>query len=448
MKHRLKKISAWLLQQSLTEAEKARLEQSLLSHIQQYPIVRTTAPERLRQQPHGGRRYLFVTSKPMFIGLIIALVIAASGGTSLAAESALPGDFLYPVKVSINESVRSVVAMSPAAKAEWSVEQTNRRLGEAEQLAVKNRLNDETRTKLQQALERHIERTTAIAQRFSDQGDSEQAAAIQALLEASLRGHAIVLLGLATSTPSTTDDQVAQLVITVTSKTQAVDDQRFEAEATVTNQARATVQTAAEGAMTAALNKIDEVRRYLENRQARLSGTVMVQANTTLAVAENRVVEGQTRLDAGSYNEAFVLFQAAQRAAQEAKIIISGSLNVDRSVEFKFNHDDDGSDDRDRSTATSTPADGSAATSTPAGSNARTDLKKIIDRARALQTEARSRLEIEVDDDSVNDDERDLNRPADDGEQNSEDDREDSRRSRNGGSNADVNVNVNIDVEL
>ena len=65
----------------------------------------------------------------MPIILILALMFGG-GGISYAAEGAVPGDALYPIKVSVNEEVRDLVAFSPEAKADWETRRLERRLAE------------------------------------------------------------------------------------------------------------------------------------------------------------------------------------------------------------------------------------------------------------------------------------------------------------------------------
>src|SRR5262245_19259786 len=46
---------------------------------------------------------LFYTPMPVFA--VIAIIALLGGGTSFAAQGALPGDTLYPIKVNVNEKI-------------------------------------------------------------------------------------------------------------------------------------------------------------------------------------------------------------------------------------------------------------------------------------------------------------------------------------------------------
>ena len=64
----------------------------------------------------------FVSTRIRAASIAILIFILATGGVTFAAESALPGDILYPVKIQVNENVARVIkSASPAAKAEFEV---------------------------------------------------------------------------------------------------------------------------------------------------------------------------------------------------------------------------------------------------------------------------------------------------------------------------------------
>ena len=73
----------------------------------------------------------FLQFKFMPIFLIVTLLVSAGGGVSIAAEGALPGDGLYPVKISINEKVVAAFSVSVDAAANWEARLAERRLEEA-----------------------------------------------------------------------------------------------------------------------------------------------------------------------------------------------------------------------------------------------------------------------------------------------------------------------------
>src|SRR3989344_5060788 len=104
--------------------------------------------------------------KPMPI--LIAILIALGGGVSFAAEKALPGDALYPVKVNVTEQVRGFATLDARAKVEWEATLAERRLKEAEDLAAEGKLDSETRARLEANFKAHADRVQLRIENFED----------------------------------------------------------------------------------------------------------------------------------------------------------------------------------------------------------------------------------------------------------------------------------------
>lgn len=140
--------------------------------------------------------------------LAALLIISTSAGVSYAAESALPGDTLYQVKVGVNEPVVSAMMFSEQARIAWLSELAERRLEEASMLTVQGRLDA---AKSQEVALRFAEHTTALKQQTQELEKSDPAAAAQASADTAttLTAHEAILARLAVDkdapTPQTTD---------------------------------------------------------------------------------------------------------------------------------------------------------------------------------------------------------------------------------------------------
>src|SRR5258708_36151599 len=143
------------LQQLFQEAKSTRLsgdEKSLIrSALQNH--VRKVLPERLHMYDRSNKQSFNLTYKPMPI--LIAILLVLGGGTSFAAQSALPGNPLYTVKVNVNEKVEGMLSLSDEAKANWEAVLAGRRLTEAENLAAQSKLDAQTRAQLETQFEDH-----------------------------------------------------------------------------------------------------------------------------------------------------------------------------------------------------------------------------------------------------------------------------------------------------
>src|SRR3989344_949142 len=125
---------------------------------------RSVGRERLLAFMRGSEAATVLTSKnwaarfltPAMVSLVAVFI--AGGGVSLASENSLPGDLLYPVKVYVNEEVRAAFSASAESKAGWEARRAERRLEEAERLAVQGKLDEPTEASVEAAFQKHAKR--------------------------------------------------------------------------------------------------------------------------------------------------------------------------------------------------------------------------------------------------------------------------------------------------
>ncbi len=155
--------------------------------------------------------YVWLSPRYM-VPAAILLVVGLSGGTAFAAQSALPGEPLYAVKVQVNEKVAVALATTPAAKAAVNAAIATTRLEEAETLASQGTLDATTTAALANNFATHADaaqiNTVAIAA-----NDPGTAAQLGTSFSSTLAAHGAILAQLAsnagTSTVQTNSDALA-----------------------------------------------------------------------------------------------------------------------------------------------------------------------------------------------------------------------------------------------
>jgi hypothetical protein len=253
------------------------------------------------------------------MSIFLALLLAIGGGASLVAQNSLPGDALYPVKLNINEEVRSWVALDSESRANWEIVLANRRLEEAEELAVEGELNAEVRAQIEENFQAHADRVQERIELLEGK-DNGSAAEIASNLLASLKAHERILLSISTARGGEIQQEINLLNNAVKSESRETAEVQARAEAELSTSPD--VQSAAEGRLNAAENKIEEVEQYIENKKDSFSATTVAQANARVDLAKSLVVQGEAKLESGDYSEAFVSFSKSHDTAQEAKLLL------------------------------------------------------------------------------------------------------------------------------
>lgn len=166
---------------SLNSLEKAEALENLMGYVKRNPIERVPLNERI------GKYFTFHRFAAAAFSLI--LFIGAGGGMTYAAESAMPNDILYPVKVHINERMWAAVHFTPERKADWEAKRIERRLQEAEHLSQADKLTPEW----QQRLRVHIEARADFLEERLQQMPTERRAEVEDRVRAAIEKHDAIL---------------------------------------------------------------------------------------------------------------------------------------------------------------------------------------------------------------------------------------------------------------
>jgi hypothetical protein len=135
------------------------------------------------------------TISPRVWGVVMAafVLLIGSTGVTFAAQTALPGEPLYVVKVKVSEPIQGALAVTPVQKATWSNELADRRLSEASELAASNLLNASTTVYIQTQVQTEVDNSSAVATTLADSGNADAALSVRSDLDARLTAHADVL---------------------------------------------------------------------------------------------------------------------------------------------------------------------------------------------------------------------------------------------------------------
>ena len=141
----------------LSVAEKRELETRVVSFMEYHPRREAVAVKKaeayLASQSYSiisfNNRYLQAALGALAV--FIFIIVPA------AAERAVPGDVLYPIKVRVNEEVRGGLTFSPTQKIEWETERLERRISEVRLLESKGELTEETEAEVVKAVQAHAE---------------------------------------------------------------------------------------------------------------------------------------------------------------------------------------------------------------------------------------------------------------------------------------------------
>jgi hypothetical protein len=159
---------------SMTDEERERGRAYLERHIAMHPARAARNPSRLMFLLH-----------PMPVLASLLIIVVSGVSVAGAAESALPGDALYAVKVNVNEEVKLALASTPEKKADATLERAERRLQELATLSERGDVDETLREEIDERLDAHVHD----AEVRSTEIDDDRARDIERRVVSLLRAH-------------------------------------------------------------------------------------------------------------------------------------------------------------------------------------------------------------------------------------------------------------------
>lgn len=314
MSKRIKNFLGILNSPKLKPADKIFIKQELITFMNANPV---------RIENPGRHIFYTLTHKHMFAGALVGIILAVSGGVSYAAQGALPGDILYPIKVNINEEIRASLTFDKEAKAEYEAQRYGRRISEAIILADQGALDAEHKAGLEVKLAEHKAKVEELSIDLESKGNLTAATNVQSSLAARVHAYNQAIKHFsASSTISDLEDDVPE-----PSVTSGGQSQNFVLEL-----------------MTKTKDWITKVNDQLVNHtDLGAESKVYVYVTTRLKSAEKLVIAAEAEYQAQNYVSAYALTQKARSLIQEAQAMLD--LNQSTSVNFDLDLQEDENED-------------------------------------------------------------------------------------------------------
>lgn len=291
-----------LKQIKLSDSSRARMESSLLEYARFHGV---RVPEGSRSIEQVPQRTSLFRLKYTYMPIAILIALMVGGGTSYAAQGAVPGDFLYPVKTEVNENVRAAFAVSAEAEAELQADLIAERLEEAQELQAEGRLDEEATETLTAELKVHAEKAALALDESTDENDVATIARISATV-----GQFNILL----NTDGALTIDLSDINASVYSDTSF--GTSLSLEPISVEMLKANTEA-----------RITALETVVNSKRAELSAKAYAEFEANLAASTDLMVKAETQAETEARN---TLFAASDMLGQiESKISTLGTVKVD-----------------------------------------------------------------------------------------------------------------------
>jgi len=277
----------------LSDAEKHTMRMALRNSIQDNPL----------SVPSPVSLWDILSRGTGAIASSAALAAVLLGSTAYAAQRALPGDPLYPVKIYIDEPVRGSCAFSPEAKAAWHTNAAEERIKEAQRLASQQKLSSAALQEIQSNFDTHVTAALQLVPQVATT-DAGAAAQLYAQIGGSLGANSVVLSHIADRQGNTeTRDNSKLLASHIMQETAIALSPQDTASSTLEH---ATVQVRALKELDGVETTFNAVRSTLDATTSPAFEENIVQARALANAQESASSTYQTALETGVILKAYL----------------------------------------------------------------------------------------------------------------------------------------------
>jgi hypothetical protein len=264
-------------------------------------------------------------------GTVAALVLTLS--TAGAAETSLPGDLLYGIKVNLNEKVVSALAPAGKARANVEVALTTRRLEEAEEIITKNEVDspeqERSVTELTERLSRHVQAVQTEIDKIKDE-DLAGALKIGSDLEVTLSSHgeALALLDEGPDAEVTRRPTTATIRQTIERETATAELRQEDLKKDLLARADASAEELAAEQIEEISDHLTEVNKLINTASSTSDDSATIaQAREKVAAAQELLDEAISQAAAGQTPDALESTEASAKTAASVKSFLNLKLN-------------------------------------------------------------------------------------------------------------------------
>ena len=319
---------------ALNERKKDAMQREILMFMEKNPI-NGGAPKKSWFGFFGH----FRLKTPMVSLASIMLVLLVGGITSVSANSALPGNFLYPMKVGFNEKIREVLAFSDEAKLEVSMALAELRLQEIEQLAIEGKKDSRNEAAINSNFNHHAKKASVYLDKLNETGNNEKIETMSANFEASLRAHKTIIESLQNEDSNSNEAALADDIITAASSINA----NAKTNATMKVRSGAAKKDFDEEQrirekISSVENSVGIVKKLIENNKTKIGSEAKAQLEDNLMAIQEKIDEGKNKLSEDGYGGSFSSLHDASVIAQESRDLINTANRLGIKIDFKPRH--------------------------------------------------------------------------------------------------------------
>jgi hypothetical protein len=307
----------------LSDAEKASGRAQLLSVLKAQPM---------RTPVRSPFTTFFFSPALRYAVVLLAMIVAGSGGIAYASTSAEPADALYAVKVKVTEPLQLAFTFDDGKRATREVALVNERLKEVAQASVDTTLTASQIALVTDSLSAQIDNAQDDITSLHENNQSGEALATVSDLAATLSAHAGILDKLQDTNPEVSAS-IAPVVAEISGELSETSTLVTTTQDAITTDdvATTTLSDPTDQQADDIASSLEDVKRDVADTLATFDASDKQDIATSIFEIQALVTEAQTKDGAGDTKGAYLLYSEADQKLTSLILTIEAdqSLNID-----------------------------------------------------------------------------------------------------------------------
>jgi hypothetical protein len=318
----------------LTSSEKEKGYNALKSFMENAKTTKIQTGDKDDKKDENGKKsvlspYLkklspyvpsFVKSRQLVYTLVLAcFIFSLVAGCAQAAQNSLPGDFLYPIKIQVNERIERALASNTETRARVALKQAVTRLEETEKLIATKKMDVFNKVSIDKDVVYASSYVTDSIAKLKAEGQADLAIQISSDFEDSMISHEKNIADVLKDVPESSRKSLEAVREHIKSGIVLSATLRADLEGGLTHTSK--IREAKESALIELDNsekKIQYVEKYVQVNGAATATSVEENKDMQQSIEymKRTVAKGKEKLTVGAYTDALTLFKDASKKAE------------------------------------------------------------------------------------------------------------------------------------
>src|SRR3989344_7798584 len=335
--NQLKKLFSRAENVRLDEQAREKIRQNVFAFVKEHPLSQKKPKNNWLGLQMAGLTKLNLKTPSMVLASIMILFLTSTV-TVAKANTALPGEFLYPIKINLNEKIKETLAFSQQAKLNLHISLAELRLKEITQIIARGKNDNYSEKQATDNFNKHAMEAMKKLGQLSKENNTPYYKESATSFEASLKANSMVINGLQKKYSLDLNDsltnnidktllKISDIINNQTKSKNSSQSTEPKDQPKVNNEIKILI----ESDLSVLEDSLSTAKELIDDKKISLGERAVIESRGNLELARQKIDEGKKAFLENNYESSHSALRQASVIIQQSKYLINAKtrLNVD-----------------------------------------------------------------------------------------------------------------------